>query len=280
MAPPGASFFTAGQKLAHKDSYIIVNHCYVQYIPPASSTTSDQAPILFIHGGGLTGAMWESSPDLRPGWATAASRGGRHVYILDGVDHGRSASAPDAERHGQVEHRTAKEVWERFRIGTHDRFGQRQLFEGSQFPVEAFDSLLRVQAPRRRTTDEVERAGIEDAIKALGKCDIIAHSHGAALLLEALVSDEVKPLLHRVVLVEPGGTADAKLLTNEVKALIVWGDYLQSHAVWKLIVEPFSRALAENLHLPERGIKGNTHFPMSDKNSDAVWEKIIEWLNA
>jgi len=225
--------------------------------------------------------MWESTPDLRQGWALLAARAGRHVYVLDGVDHGRSARAPDAERQGDAEHRTAKEVWERFRIGTHDRFAERQLFEGSQFPVEWFDSLLRVQSVRRRTTDEVERAGIVDAIKALGKCvDVVAHSHGAALLQEAMVLEEVRPLLNRVVLVEPGGTADAKLLDGEVKTLVVWGDYLQSHAAWKLIVEPFSKASVQNLHLPKQGIRGNTHFPMSDRNSDAVWGEIEKWLDA
>jgi hypothetical protein len=32
------------------------------------------------------------------------------------------------------------------------------------------------------------------------------------------------------------------------------------------------------VHLPERGVTGNTHFPMSDLNNIEIAELIAEWL--
>jgi hypothetical protein len=36
---------------------------------------------------------------------------------------------------------------------------------------------------------------------------------------------------------------------------------------------------AKVLHLPDIGIKGNTHFPFSDKNSAEVAKVVEKWLS-
>jgi pimeloyl-ACP methyl ester carboxylesterase len=279
MAPPKVSFFTPGRRLPHDDSYIIVDQSYVHYTPPAVSHVENPShlPILFIHGGGLTGAIWESTPDLRPGWAPLAASAGYMVYILDTVDSGRSARAPDSIRTGLVEHRTAKQVWTRFRLGSAEKFDERSLFEGSQFPIEAFDALLAGQATRRRTNDEVEMKGIIDVIKIIGPCQVIAHSHGCALLLDALAS--MPDYIQKMALIEPGGTSIASKIAPKIKTLVVWGDYVDVHDAWPAIAAPFDRiSSAEVWRLPELGIKGNTHFPMADLNSGEIFEKVLGWL--
>jgi pimeloyl-ACP methyl ester carboxylesterase len=278
MPPPQVSFFTPGRRVPYDDSYIIVDQSYIHYTAPnPNANTTSRLPILFIHGGGLTGASWESTPDLRPGWAPLASVSGYAVYILDTIDSGRSARAPDSLRTGAVEHRTAKQVWSRFRFGPPDGFEKKIVFEGCQFPVEAFDALLGTQAARRRTNDDVEMRGIIDAINAIGECWIIAHSHGVALLLDALSS--VSRLVKQMVLVEPGGTSIASKIVSEIRTLVVWGDYLEVHgSVWPLIAKPFDESKAEVWRLPDIGIKGNTHFPMCDLNSAEIFGKVLEWL--
>ncbi|KAF1981109.1 hypothetical protein K402DRAFT_458268 [Aulographum hederae CBS 113979] len=194
---------------------------------------------------------------------------------------GRSARAPDALRKSPVEHRTAKAVWERFRLGPPGSFEERRVWRDGKFPVESFDALVAGQAVRRRDTDAVEGRGIVDAVGVIagGMCDVIAHSHGAALLLEVL--GELKTLIRRLVLVEPGGTADATLLTDEVKGrtAVVWGDHIDEHPAWRAIRAPFDDIGIEVIDLPALGIKGNTHFPMSDRNSDEVAELIVQWLD-
>lgn len=284
MSTPRTSFHTAGERVAYGDSYIITNQTYVQYYPPTSKhgyahhIATRSRPLLFIHGGGLTGAMWEATPDGRPGWAVLASEAGYPVYILDTIDNGRSQRAPDLLRAtaGTTEHRTAKEIWDRFRIGPADGFDGRKVFEGGQFPIEAFDTLVGGQAARRRNNDETEARGIADVIHKIGECEVIAHSHGAALMMDIL--HEVKHLVKQLMLVEPGGTSAASKLTADVRTVVYWGDYLDTMAAWVKIAAPFDNAPVEVIKLPEIGLKGNSHFPMFDRNSDQVFKVILKRL--
>jgi pimeloyl-ACP methyl ester carboxylesterase len=277
---PMASFFTAGVKIPHKESYIIINQSYVGFRPacPPPPSEASPTPILFVHGGGLTGAMWEATPDRRPGWAADANALGYHSYILDTVDLGRSQRAPDACRTGDVEHRTARYVWERFRIGSSSDFEKRMPFPGSQFPVEHFDALVAAQAARRRNTDDVETRGVVRAIRELGQCHVVAHSHGAALVLDAL--EELVPFLKKLVLVEPGETARPDLLQQHIPTLIVWGDYLDAHPVWPKITLGYEQSPVDILNLPKANIKGNSHFPMLEQNSSLIFGMIMDWLNS
>src|ERR1700753_1865485 len=278
LSNPRVTFFTPGRQLPHGDSYIIADQCYVQYRPPSiKNQNPPPLPILFVHGGGLTGAQWESTPDLRPGWACLASQLGYEVYILDTVDSGRSPRAPDSFRNQAiVEHRTAKETWDRFRFGPLDGWEERNLFAESQFPVEYFDALVASQIARRRSNDEVEAKGIVDAIKIIGECWIIAHSHGAALILDII--SEVKDHVKKMALIEPGGTSAAHKLIKDVPGCVLWGDYLDMHAIWPKISKPFDESPAEIIRLPDRGIRGNTHFPTCDKNSDDIFNIVRKWL--
>jgi hypothetical protein len=286
MSPPQTSFYTTGERVAHDDSYIITNQTYVQYYPPSSqcghnhNVPTRPLPLLFIHGGGLTGAMWEATPDGRPGWALLASQAGYHVYILDTIDNGRSQRAPDSLRAtaGTIEHRTAKQIWDRFRIGPPDSFDGRKVYEGGQFPIETFDVLVGGQAARRRFNDEVEARGIVDAINKIGECEIVAHSHGAALIMDVL--DKVKHLVKQLVLVEPGGTSAAQNLVPDVRTVVYWGDYLNTVAAWTKIAALFDNAPVEVVKLPEIQLKGNSHFPMFDRNSEQVFRVILKWLDS
>jgi pimeloyl-ACP methyl ester carboxylesterase len=286
MPPPRTSFYTAGERLAHDDSYIITNQTYVQYYPPTSKygynhyVPTRSLPLLFIHGGGLTGAMWEATPDGRPGWAVLASEAGYPVYIIDTIDNGRSQRAPDAFRAtaGTMEHRTAKQIWDRFRIGPAEGFDGRKVFEDGQFPIEAFDMLVGGQAGRRRGNDMVEARGIVDAINKIGECEVIAHSHGAALMMDVL--DKVKHHVKQLALVEPGGTSAAGNLTTDVRTVVYWGDYLDTVAAWEKIAASFNNEPVEVVKLPDIGLKGNSHFPMFDRNSEQVFKVILKWLGS
>lgn len=53
---------------------VVVDQMYVHYRIPANLTSP--TPIVLVHGGGLTGASYETTPDGREGWATYFARKG------------------------------------------------------------------------------------------------------------------------------------------------------------------------------------------------------------
>ncbi|MBT9432925.1 hypothetical protein JZM24_13700 [Candidatus Sodalis endolongispinus] len=60
-----------------------VGQTWVQYFLPAAA--AHNLPLSFWHGGSLTGAMWESTPDGREGWLHYFLRHGWPVYNVDAV---------------------------------------------------------------------------------------------------------------------------------------------------------------------------------------------------
>ena len=61
---------------------------YVEYFAPARLVHKN--PIVLIHGGATTGAVYVSTPDGREGWAPYFVRHGWRVYVEDWPGHGRS----------------------------------------------------------------------------------------------------------------------------------------------------------------------------------------------
>ena len=50
-------------------------------------------PICMVHGGGASGALWESTQDGGPGWSFMFLQNGFNVNVSDGVERGRSSWA-------------------------------------------------------------------------------------------------------------------------------------------------------------------------------------------
>src|ERR1700745_3746846 len=61
---------------------------YVQYFLPQNRR--GKLPLLLWHGGGLTGATYETKPDGGEGWLTYFIRQGWDTYISDAVGGGRA----------------------------------------------------------------------------------------------------------------------------------------------------------------------------------------------
>lgn len=268
------SFHTAGRRLEYGDSYVIVDQSYVQFHRPRIED-GQRPPIVFVHGGGLSGAAWETTPDGRDGWGPRAADAGWPVYIIDSVDTGRAGRAPDSQRAGPVEWKTARQMWERYRIGPAAGWVSKTAFAGGQFPIEHFDALVGAHVARRRTNDMVEAAAIVDAITTIGTCHVIAHSHGAALMPTVLT--QVGSLVHRIVLIEPLPlSADTALVAG--RTLLLWGDHTEGHPLWSPMIPIYRSSGATDLCLPDLGVVGNSHLPMCDRNSDTVMELILDWL--
>ena len=254
---------------------------YVQYVKLANG--SQRHPILFWHGGSLTGATWEDTPDGRPGWQTSFLEAGYDTYISDAVERGRSSWARFPQVYPSPPmFRSNREAWRLFRIGP--ELGEP--FPGTQFPYEAFDNLAKSIVPRWTCNDEPALDAYAALLDRVGPSVIVAHSQGAAFALE--MASRKPQSVKAVIALEPTGVPhhpDARLRT--IPHLFIWGDYVKEHFFWSppriKSFEYHQQLLSAGadsvfIDLPERGILGNSHMLMLDKNTDRIMELITEWL--
>lgn len=265
---------------------------YVQAYLQAKPTR--RLPLLLWHGGGMTGANWETTPDGRPGWLNFFLRAGFDVFVSDAVGRGRASWSrwPEIYVDAPV-HRTLDEGWDMFRIGPREgyttRAQKRSAHAGQQFPVEAFDAFAAQWVPRWADHEAQTLAAYDALLQRVGPCIVLGHSQGGGFALEAV---RRRPeAVKAVVAIEPSGAPQATVtaaLSALPPHLFVWGDRIDEHMVWQRYranVESHTQALraasvrAEVCNLPDEGIFGNSHFPMMDRNSDAVAQRVLDWLD-
>ncbi len=262
---------------------------YVQHF--ALSQPRSPLPVLLWHGGGMTGSHWESTPDGRPGWLWRFLQQGYDVYVSDAVERGRSSWAMFPEIYSAPPlFRSKNEGWHMFRLGPVGGYateaGQRVAFPDSQFPLAAFDAFAKQWVPRWTGHEALTLAAYSELIERVGPCIVVAHSQGGGFAVAA--AQKHPDLVKAVVAIEPAGMP----VFNGHAAcphLALWGDHIEGHPVW-----PGYRALADRhwdaarrqghafdgMDLPDMGIPGNSHFPMSDRNSDQIAELVFRWLEA
>jgi pimeloyl-ACP methyl ester carboxylesterase len=250
-------------------------------------------PLLLWHGGGLTGATWEDTPDGRPGWNEFFLRCGHETLVSDASERGRASWARYPEINTeQPEHRTIEMAWEMFRFGPrggyHPEPAKRVSFPGQQFPVEAAGQFLKQFVARwtSQAANEWAQMSYLELVSQTGPSVILAHSQGAyhALKAAAQRTDEVRAL----ICIEPVIPFDAEFDLRSVASrpiLIVIGDY-QEHSSYLSYFKAFlDKAGAvggsiELLDLPSHGINGNSHMLMMDRNSDDIAQLVQAWITA
>ena len=287
--------FTPGGTPARIDpnGHYMVGQMYAQYFVP--DPVRGRFPLLMWHGGGLTGVTWETTPDGREGWMHFFLRRGWPVYVSDAVERGRASWAmfPDLLP-GEPLFLTVANPWERFRIGagtgswSEDPARRRQL-AGNQFPAEGYLNFVRQIVPRWTTTDPLITEAYIQLVDRVGPSVLLVHSQAGQFGYRVAQArpDKVRAL----VLVEPAGVGDPDRMEvfRNIPQLLIYGDHIAEDARWPTIRRT-GIAFAERakphggtvdvVDLPERGIRGNSHMLMMDRNSDAVAAVVQEWLAA
>ncbi len=267
-----------------------VEQMYAQYF--LVQERKGRWPILMWHGGGLTGATYETTPDGREGWRDQMIRKGWDVYVTDATERGRSGFASPLIWKDEAVFLTETDPWERFRIGpgsgSFDKDpAKRKLLPGNQFPIASYDAFLKQIVPRWLSTDKAIIDAYVALIDKVCPCVILAHSQGGHFAFRAAEQrpDKIKALVN----VEPatsGGIENAPKLKN-VPLLLVYGDYIEQDPRWvayRKAAISYADAMkaagggADVVNLPEQGIKGNSHMLMMDMNSRDVLEVIAKWL--
>jgi pimeloyl-ACP methyl ester carboxylesterase len=269
-----------------------VEQMYVQYFLPANEKGA--YPILFWHGGGMTGVNFETTPDGREGWLNLFLHKGWGVYVSDAVERGRAgwAQYPDIFK-GEPMFLTTSNPFERFRIGDgpgsyNPDPSKRKLMPGSQFPNEGYENFVKQIVPRWTTTDDATLAAYLAEVDKVCPCVILFHSQAGQFGFKAAQArpDKVKAL----VAVEPAGIGDPAKVDQlkGIPTLIVYGDFIDRDSRWPKIraagIE-FGDSIrkagghVDVVDLPSIGIKGNSHMMMMDRNNAEVAGVIQKWLD-
>lgn len=271
----------------------VTGQCYVQFA--RLSAPKYEYPMMFWHGGAMTGATWETTPDGRPGWQMYFLRHGFDTYNCDAFERGRAGSAPYPEVYKEAPiYRNLNEAWGLFRIGPNGGYAsdlaQRNAHAGQQFPIEYFEKLGAQFVPRWTNHGQESLAAYYEAMESIGPVVIVSHSQGANLALEA--AQKRPDLIKALVLVEPAAapelTPNGLSNATQVPHLFVWGDYTNVDPLWqgyREVADAYAESLSQagctvdTLDLPVAGVSGNSHVPMMDKNSDQVANLVCDWLD-
>ena len=293
---PGAS--PAGPS---RPGTVTVNQMYVHYRIPAK--LAGPTPIVLVHGGGLTGMSYETTPDGREGWATYLARKGMAVYVVDTPGRGRAGFNATAINQAKAESSvaplpsnvlmvTAELAWPLFRLGP----TYATAYPDTQFPTEAFAAFASQGVPfGEATLDGGAMATAPRALAALldkiGPAVVVVHSL-AGPFADALV--EMRPRLVKAVVNIEGAQAtvptDAQIEAYRgIPVLEIFGDHLDSpvftgrsrHEGRKAVVERINKqdgGKATLVRLPELGMKGNSHMLMQDRNNLQVADFVLGWI--
>jgi pimeloyl-ACP methyl ester carboxylesterase len=309
------SFFVGGDKAEQTrvelgdlgpEGHIAVNQMYVRYMVPQGG--DGNPPVVMVHGATLTGKSWETTPDGRMGWDEYFVRKGHPVYVPDQVGRGRSGfnqaifnnvragSVPPANLPRFIRF-SDEVVWPNFRVGAKPGTP----YPDSQFPVNALDELAKQGVP------DVSFGGLPNpnpTLKALS--DLATQLNGAVLMGHSqsgafpLAAALLNPTAAKgLVLVEPGGCpgrfTDEQIKTlATIPILAVFGDHRDTptgigiRPSWQLSFEGCQALIArlkaaggqaEMLNPADRGIRGNSHMIMQDKNNLQIADFIVQWID-
>jgi hypothetical protein len=290
------------------------DHAYVQYQIP---TNARNLPLVMWHGGGQMGKTWESTPDGRDGFQNIFIREGWKTFILDQPRRGRASRSVTPVTINPVPGSGVvgeQGIFVRFRIGLWPDYFPGVSF--SHDP-EALNQWWRQQVPTTGTGggNAVTVDATSALFDKIGPGVLLTHSASGILgWLTRIQNDNVKA----IVSYEPVGcafpegevpppvsttagpvsgtavsAADFAKLTA-IPIQIVYGDNIPSSMnevpnldIWRgrmimcqLMVDTLKAhgGDAELVHLPDVGLTGNTHFPMSDLNNAQVAGLLSQWL--
>jgi hypothetical protein len=285
----------AGQTL-HGD------HAYVFYQIPANAR---RLPLVMWHGHGQSAKTWETTPDGREGFQNIFLRRRFPVYLVDQPRRGRASrstvplnlnAAPDEQLWFGI-----------FRLGVWPN-----LFPGVQFAQQpqALEQFFRQMVPNTGPFDmDVNSTAISALFDKIGPAILVTHSQSGGLGWRTAIKNRN---VRAIVSYEPGSNfpfpegetpadyagprvplADFLLLTK-IPIVMYYGDNIPETPVVEPGPDQWRRFLAVArlwrdavnrrggdvtlVHLPEKGIRGNTHFPMSDLNNVRIADLLSQYL--
>ena len=287
------------------------DHAYVFYQKPVDARG---LPLVFAHGVGQFSKTWETTPDGREGFQNIFLRRRFSVYLVDQPRRGNAGRGTETVT---VTPAFDEETWfNRFRVGIWPDYFEGVQFSCDP---EALNQYFRQMTPTLGTADfDVYSDAYAALFDKIGPAVFVTHSQGGpvgwlTLLktknIRAIASyepggnipfpAELMPEEGKVITLS-GKTEgvpvpmEVFLEYTKIPIVIYYGDNLPETDERPEIYEwtrrlHLMRRWAEQLnerggdvtvvHLPETGLHGNTHFPMSDLNNLQVADLLSDWLH-
>ncbi|MEY4138667.1 MAG: hypothetical protein RLZZ371_849 [Pseudomonadota bacterium] len=285
------------------------DHAYVFYQVPVNAR---RLPLVMWHGAGQSTKTWETTPDGREGYQTLFLRRGFPVYLIDQPRRGKAGRGSVA---GTITPTPDDQMWfDQFRLGIWPDFFPDVSF--SRDP-QAMDQYLRQITPNTGPYDpEVISNATAALFGKVGPAILVTHSQsGGPGWLTAMKSPDVRaiasyepgsafvfphgevpaPMTSSAGPLEAVGVTEAEFMKlTKIPIVIYYGDNIPTQPStypgmdsWRVRLDMarlFRDAVNRRggdvtvVHLPELGIRGNTHFPFSDLNNLEVADHLSGFL--
>lgn len=287
------------------------DHAYVFYQIPVRSK---RYPIVFLHGAGQSKKTWETTADGREGFQNIFLRKGYGVYLLDQP---RRGAAGKSMVEASISPVADEQFWfTQFRIGNYPEYFPGVQFPKDTTALEQF--YRQMTPNTGPFDANVIAEAISALLDNLDGGILVTHSQGGGPGWNtAIKNDKVKaivayepysgfvfpigelpqPIKSSGLFGELKGSeipfSDFKKLTK-LPIIIYYGDNiakepttvwnkdhwrsgLEMARLWAATINKHGGD-AKVVHLPEVGIKGNTHFPFSDLNNVQIADLLSDWL--
>lgn len=286
------------------------DHAYVFYQIPVNRR---KLPLVFLHGAGQSSKTWETTPDGREGFQTIFLRRRFPVYLIDQPRRGKAGRSTVS---ATVNATPDEQMWfNTFRLGVWPDYFPGVQF--SKDP-EALNQFFRQMTPNVGPYDaEVNSDAFAALFNKIGPAVFVTHSQGGGLgwltvlktpNVRAIVSYEPgsgflfpegevpEPLPSSGGALEALGVPKAEFMKlTKIPINIYYGDFIPEKPSenpgqdgWRVRLEMARKwrntvnrhgGNVTVVHLPEAGIRGNTHFPFSDLNNKQVADLMSKFLS-
>jgi hypothetical protein len=286
------------------------DHAYAFYQIPVNAR---RLPLVMWHGAGQFSKTWETTPDGREGFQTIFLRRGFATYL---IDQPRRGDAGRSMVEATVKPTPDEQMWfNQFRVGVWPNYFDGVQFARDP---ETLNQYFRSMTPNTGPFDiNVISDAVAALFAKIGQGILVTHSQsGGPGWLTAIKSQNVKVVIafepgSNFVFPEgevpqpmpstfdtlqgvPVPMSDFLKLTK-IPIVIYYGDNIPSQATnmpaqdsWRVRLE-MARLWRDTVnkhggdvtvvHLPEIGIRGNTHFPFSDLNNLQIADQVSKFLS-
>jgi hypothetical protein len=285
------------------------DHAYVSYQIPVSAR---KLPLVLWHGAGQFSKTWETTPDGREGFQNIFLRRRFGVYVLDQPRRGRAARSTQPIT---ITPTPDEQFWFGiFRIGMWPDFFPGVQF--SRDPA-ALNQYFRSMTPNTGPFDmEVVSDAVVALFNRIGPGILVTHSQGGGPgWLTAMKSPNVRAVVGYEpgsgfvfpegevppAMPSAAGTLEGVAVAlaqfmqlTKIPIIVYFGDNIPEQPtanpgqdnwrvrlamarLWRDVINRRGGDVTL-VHLPDIGIRGNTHFPFSDLNNLAIADQLSKFL--